>query len=59
VSELKLNTTDGEFHFSGSYDELSQVLASSVVSGVRILSFTEAKQTVEEMYMKLSSHEVM
>ena len=59
VSEVKLNTTHGEFRFSGSDEELSQVLANSIAAGVRILSFVEVKQTVEEMYMKLSSHEVM
>jgi ABC-2 type transport system ATP-binding protein len=59
VSELKLWENDGEFFFSGSDDELSQALADLITSGVRILYFREVKQTVEEMYMKLSSHEVM
>jgi len=59
VSELKLNGNEGEFFFSGSDDELSQALADLITSGVRVLSFREVKQTVEEMYMKLSSHEVM
>jgi ABC-2 type transport system ATP-binding protein len=59
VSGLKLNGNEGEFFFSGSDDELSQVLADLVTGGVRVLSFQEVKQTVEEMYMKLSSHEVM
>jgi ABC-2 type transport system ATP-binding protein len=59
VSELKLSENEGEFFFSGSEDELSQALADLITSGVRVLSFREVKQTVEEMYMKLSSHEVM
>ncbi len=59
VSELKLNGNEGELFFSGSDDELSQALADLIASGVRILSFREVKQTVEEMYMKVSSHEVM
>jgi len=59
VSELKVSENEGEFFFSGSDDELSQALADLITSGVRILSFREVKQTVEEMYMKLSSHEVM
>jgi ABC-2 type transport system ATP-binding protein len=59
VSELKLSENEGEFFFSGSDDELSQALAILIASGVRVLSFREMKQTVEEMYMKLSSHEVM
>jgi ABC-2 type transport system ATP-binding protein len=59
VSEVKLNGNEGEFRFSGSDNELAQTLAELVARGVRILSFHEVKQTVEEMYMKLSSHEVM
>lgn len=59
VSGVKLAGNEGEFFFSGSNDELSQVLADLITAGVRILSFREVKQTVEEMYMKLSSHEVM
>jgi len=59
ISELKLSENEGEFFFSGSDDELSQALADLITSGVRVLSFREMKQTVEEMYMKLSSHEVM
>jgi ABC-2 type transport system ATP-binding protein len=59
VSELKLSENEGEFFFSGSDDELSRTLAVLITSGVRVLSFRELKQTVEEMYMKLSSHEVM
>jgi ABC-2 type transport system ATP-binding protein len=59
VAQLNLSANEGEFFFSGSDDELSQALAGLITSGARILSFREVKQTVEEMYMKLSSHEVM
>ena len=59
VSDVKLNANEGQFRFSGSDDDLSHLLAELVARGVRILSFREVKQTVEEMYMKLSSHEVM
>ncbi|MFZ0797535.1 MAG: ABC transporter ATP-binding protein [Terriglobales bacterium] len=59
VSEMKLSENEGEFIFSGSDNELSQALADLITSGARILSFREVKQTVEEMYMKLSTHEVM
>ncbi|HSZ61867.1 MAG TPA: ABC transporter ATP-binding protein [Terriglobales bacterium] len=59
AAELKLSERDGEFFFSGSDDELSQVLADLINGGVRIVSFHEVKKTVEEMYMKVSSHEVM
>jgi ABC-2 type transport system ATP-binding protein len=59
VSELKLSGSEGEFRFAGPDDELSQALADLIASGVRVLFFREAKQTVEEMYLKVSSHEVM
>lgn len=59
ASDLKLNENDGEFLFSGPDDELAQVLGELIAGGVKIFSFQEVKQTVEEMYMKLSSHEVM
>lgn len=59
VSDVKLNATEGEFYFSGSDDDLVDVLRRVVAAGVRLRSFAEAKQTVEDMYMKLSSHEVM
>jgi len=59
ASEPKLNANDGEFRFSGSDDELAQFLTQIVACGIRVLSFREVRQTVEEMYMKLSTHEVM
>ena len=59
AAELKLSERDGEFFFSGSDDELSQALADLITGGVRIVSFHEVRQTVEEMYMKVSSHEVI
>jgi ABC-2 type transport system ATP-binding protein len=59
VSELALNAQDGEFGFGGTEEELAQLLAELAASGVRLVSFQEVKQTFEEMYMKVSSHEVM
>jgi ABC-2 type transport system ATP-binding protein len=59
VSHLQLNGTSGTFQFSGSDDELASLLANLVRSGVRVKSFSELKQTVEDLYMKLSKHEVM
>jgi ABC-2 type transport system ATP-binding protein len=47
------------FKFAGSEEELSGVLAGLVTAGVRVLSFGEVKQTVEDLYLKLSHHEVM
>jgi ABC-2 type transport system ATP-binding protein len=59
VSNLRLNGVSGTFQFSGSDDELAALLAKLVSSGVRVKSFSEVKQTVEDLYMKLSKHEVM
>jgi hypothetical protein len=38
---------------------LAQVLADLLSAQVRIVSFREVKTTVEDLYMKLSRHEVM
>ncbi len=59
ASDINLKTNEGGFRFSGSEEELAQILAQMVAGGIRVVSFREVKQTVEEMYMKLSSHEVM
>jgi ABC-2 type transport system ATP-binding protein len=59
VSNLRLNGVSGTFQVSGSDDELAALLAKLVSSGVRVKSFSEVKQTVEDLYMKLSKHEVM
>jgi ABC-2 type transport system ATP-binding protein len=53
------DANEGNFQFSGSDDELVQMLADLVAAGVRVLAFTEVKQTVEDLYMKLARHEVM
>ena len=58
VSELRLSDHSALFRFGGSEEELSAVLAMLVGAGLRVVSFGEVKQTVEEVYMKLSSHEV-
>jgi len=51
--------TEGVFQFSGSDEELAAILAGLVAAGIRVLSFTEVKQTVEDLYLKLSGNEVM
>jgi ABC-2 type transport system ATP-binding protein len=47
------------FRFAGNDDQLARVLGALVAAGVQVVSFTETKQTVEELYMKISRHEVM
>jgi ABC-2 type transport system ATP-binding protein len=59
VSNVQLSTASGTFQFAGSDDDLASLLATLVDSGIRIKSFAEVKQTVEDLYMKVSKHEVM
>ena len=60
TSEVKLDSDGtGTFRFGAPEQELAPMLASLVRSGVPVTSFGEVKQTVEELYMKLSTHEVM
>jgi ABC-2 type transport system ATP-binding protein len=59
VSEVNLAAGAGTFRFRGAEEELAPVLAGLVAANVPVTSFGEVKQTVEELYMKLSTHEVM
>jgi ABC-2 type transport system ATP-binding protein len=59
VSDVSLTPGAGTFHFSGAEEDLVPVLAALVAAGVPVTAFGEIKQTVEELYMKLSTHEVM
>jgi len=59
ISEVNLAAGAGTFRFSGIEEELAPVLAALVAANVQVTSFGEVKQTVEELYMKLSTHEVM
>jgi ABC-2 type transport system ATP-binding protein len=59
ISEMNLAPGNGTFRFSGAEEDLAAVLAGLVAGNVRVTSFGEVKQTVEEVYMKLSTHEVM
>ena len=59
VSDVSLSAGAGTFRFSGAEEDLAPVLAALVAASVQVTSFGEVKQTVEELYMKLSTHEVM
>jgi ABC-2 type transport system ATP-binding protein len=59
ISGLMLQDLQGVFKFVGDQEELAAVLSGLVSGGVRVVSFGEVKQTVEDLYMKLSRHEVM
>ena len=59
VSEVTFTPGGGTFRFSGGEEDLAPVLASLIAGNVQVTWFGEVKQTVEEVYMKLSTHEVM
>ena len=59
ISGLALQSSEGEFQFAGNEDQLSKVLNNLITVGIKITSFAETRQTVEDLYMKLSGHQVM
>lgn len=59
VSDVQLDGNQGTFRFGGTDDELTEILTNLVVTGIRVVSFCETKQTVEDLYMTISRHEVM
>ena len=59
ITNSLFDGVEGTFQFDGGDDKLADVLTSLVAAGVRVVSFRETKQTVEELYMKISRHEVM
>ena len=59
VSDAELEGSEGHFNFTGSEERLSDVVAALVTAKVRLTSFNEVKTTVEDLYMRLSHHEVM
>jgi ABC-2 type transport system ATP-binding protein len=58
ISNVALRASDGIFRFVGSDEQLAMVL-SELSQHFPVLSFGEVKQTVEELYLKLSHDEVM
>ncbi len=59
VSDVLVREHDGLFKFAGAEDELTDVLSALIGAGVRVTAFGEVKQTVEDLYVKLSRNEVM
>ncbi len=59
ISGVMVRGAEGVFKFAGAEEDLAEVLRELVAGGVRVLSFGEIKQTVEDLYIKLSHHEVM
>jgi ABC-2 type transport system ATP-binding protein len=58
VSNVRASAGAAEFASSGSDEDLAVLLGSVVNAGVRVTSFGEIRQTVEDLYMSLSTHEV-
>jgi ABC-2 type transport system ATP-binding protein len=58
ASAFKAQASESEFQFAGSDEGLAEILAALVSAGVRVTSFAESKQTVEELYMAISQHQV-
>jgi ABC-2 type transport system ATP-binding protein len=59
VSAIVIQGEQAAFKFAGSDEELASLLAGVVAAGVKVLHFGEVKQTVEDLYLKLSHNEVM
>ncbi len=59
VSGLMVSGPEGVFKFAGSEEELSALLAGLLGAGIAVVAFGEVRQTVEDLYLKLSQHRVM
>ncbi len=59
VSNVAVNGREALFHFSEDDDALAKVPVELAARGVKVVSFGEVRQTVEEIYLKLSKNEVM
>ncbi|HST09750.1 MAG TPA: ABC transporter ATP-binding protein [Terriglobales bacterium] len=59
LSNVQIGPGMATFQFAGSDEEIATLLAELIGAGVRVKTFAEIKQTVEDLYMKLSRHEVM
>jgi ABC-2 type transport system ATP-binding protein len=54
-----LEEHEGAFPFRGDDEVLSQLLSEMTSAGLRLTGFLEVKQSVEELYLKLSHGQVM
>jgi ABC-2 type transport system ATP-binding protein len=59
LSDIAIRGSQGLFRFAGSDEELAALLQKLIAQGIRVLSFGEVKQTIEDLYLKLSRNEVM
>jgi len=59
ISGITVRGSDAICKFAGPEAELADVLRHLVTAGIHVVSFGEVKQTVEDLYLKLSHDEVM
>ncbi len=59
LSGIMVQETQAVFKSAGSEEDLADILSALVAAGVKVVSFGEVKQTVEDLYLKLSHNEVM
>ena len=50
--------SDATFHFAGSDAELAVLLASLVAAGLPVVFFGEVRESIEDVYMRVSGHRV-
>jgi len=59
VSDIAVNGAEAVFRYAAGPDQLPEVLAALIGGGVRVSAFGEVKQTIEDLYLKISHNEVM
>ena len=59
LSDIAISGSQALFRFAGSDEELAALLQQLIAKGIRVISFGEVKQTIEDLYLKLSKNEVM
>jgi ABC-2 type transport system ATP-binding protein len=59
MNRALLQANEGAFPFRGDDAAISQLLTEMAALGVKLTGFHEVKQTVEELYLKLSHGQVM
>ena len=59
ITQHALLDREGAFQFRGDDQAVGDLLAEMTTAGIRLTSFHEVKQTVEELYLKLSHGQVM
>ena len=59
VTNLRIVENQAVFQYAGDEAGLAALIAAMVAAGVPVTAFGEVKQTVEDLYMKISRHEVM